>query len=313
MFGPLDFVLGAVVPLLGGAAALALAWRVTHRAGAAWSAGVVAGFVAGCMALEIRDSGLTTALVRLVRPSEALDRMPLAALLAALPALVAAVVGRRWVEWPLAVVTSLAAFWWLLAGKYRAIQQLREAGFADEGAITPAGAAAVLVALVVALLAAWRLWRGAAEAPLVKTRSLLAIAAVVGAALAAALTGSLAYGQTFGVLAATLGGCAAAAWMLGVRAGPEAAPGPVLVSHAGLLSLAAAYSSLPWMHAALLGVALVAAAGWLNGLGNVRPAWQIAARAAFSLALVGAVVGVAAAQFAENEQQPAALDEPYFR
>ncbi len=313
MFGPMDFVLGALAPLAAAAAAFALAWRLTRTGGPAWSAGVVAGFLAGAYGLEAHNVGLAAAAAKLVRSTQAIERLPLVVIVAAIPALVAWLTGRRWVEWLLAAPLCLTAPLWLLWGKYRASQQLREAGFADD-AITPAGAAAVLATIAAATLAAWWLWRRADGATLPKTRALLTIVALVGAAAAAGLTGSLHYAQTFGVLGATLGGCAATAWLLGAKSGPEAAPGPTLLAVGGLLTLAVAYADLlPWQ-AATLAFALVAPVVSLPGIQKLRPAPQAAARTLLCLAPLGLVLWQAAAVYAESErEQQEQAAEPYFR
>lgn len=302
MITPMDLVLGGLAPLVAAAIAFAVAWFATRRAGAAWSAGVVVGYAAGALGLAARGSGLAAAAGRLVRPVESQDWLPLIALAAATPMLAAALAHRRWVELPLAAAICLAAPARLLWGKYRSSQQLRDAGFATD-AITPAGAAVVLAAIAAGTVLAWILWRRADGQSLARTRSLLAIVALTGAAAVVALTGSLVLGQACGVLAASLGGCAAAAWPLGVKSGPDAARGPVLALAIGLLTAAACYSELlPWQ-AAALGAAFVLPVGWLPFGKASKPAAQIALRAAVCLLPIALVGWRAATEFVATEQQ----------
>jgi hypothetical protein len=301
MITPMDLVLGGLVPLAAAALAFTAAWFATHRAGAAWSAGVVVGYAAGALGLTARGAGLAAAATRLVRPLESQDWLPLIALAAAVPALAAALTRREWVEWLLAVPICLAAPARLLWSKYRASQQLREAGFAED-AITPTGAAVVLAAIATATLVAWILWRRAERESLPKTRSLLAIVALTGVAAVVALTGSLVLGQACGVLAAALGGCAVAAWPLGAKAGPESARGPALLLASCLLAAAVCYSELkPWQ-AATLAVALVLPVAWLPVAGRLILIGQAALRTAACLIPLTLVAWNAAGEFLAHEQ-----------
>jgi hypothetical protein len=312
MITPMDLVLGSLVPLVAAALAFTAAWLATRRAGAAWSAGVVVGYAAGALALTAQGSGFAAAATRLVRPLESQDWLPLIALAAAVPALAAALARRGWVEWLLAAPLCVAVPARLLWSKYRASQQLRDAGFADD-AITPTGAALVLAVIAIATLVAWTLWRRYDSESLPKTRSLLAIAAMTGAAAAVALTGSLVLGQACGVLAASLGGCAAIGWSLGAKAGPESARGPALLLAASLLAAAVCYSELkPWQ-AATLAAALTLPVGWLPFDSRLKLLGQAALRTAICLAPLTLVAWRAAADFAasEQQQQEADADDPY--
>lgn len=307
MPGILDFLLGGIVPLAASIAASAIAWRLTRRSGVAWSAGVIVGFAAGAFALEVRDTGAAEAARRLVRAIDSHEWLPLIALVGAVPALAAALAGRRWVEWLLAAPLCFASPAWLMWGKYRGSQQLREAGFADD-AITPGGALLVLAAIAVSTLAAWVLWQRAASVAirLPRTRAGLAIAATVGASLTTALTGGLAIGQAFGALAAAIGGCAVVALAVGDNAGPEAARGPVLLAFSGLLAAGVAYipSFLPW-HAAALAAALVLPVGWLPGESTRGLMLRRLLRGALCLAPLSATMGHAVATFLADEKQAA--------
>jgi hypothetical protein len=312
MFGPLDFLLGGLAPLAAAAIAFAVVWKLSRRAGAAWSAGLVVGYAVGTLALEARDTGLGSAAMRLIRASESHEWLTLMALAATAPAAVAAATRRLRVEVALAAPLCIAAPLGLLWNKYRASEQLRAAGFADD-AISPGGAALILAAVAAGLLAAWWLWRQAEGAPLARTRSLLAIIATTGAAATAALTGALVYGQALGVLAAALGGCAAAAWILGETSGPEAARGPTLVIFGGLVAAAACYSALPPWQAAVLGAAMVLPVGWLPGADRMRPLRQVVLRLALCLLPLTLVVWRAVDDFIANEQQQKQEqeDDPY--
>ncbi len=301
MIQPIELALGALVPLTTAAIVFAAVQRGVRRGGAAWPAGVVAGFAAGVYALDVNKNGWKAAAEHLVRASQSHEWLPLMALAATTPALIAFAAKRRWLEIVAAAPLSVAAPLLLLWKKYRAVQQLREAGFADD-ALSPADAAVVLGSITAALGVSWWLWRAAEGSRLPRTRSLLAIMVVSGSAVAAALTGSLVYGQIFGVLAATLGGSAVAAWILGADAGPECSRGPVLVLAAGLLSLAVVFSELaPW-HAATLGAALVLAVGWLPFIGRFRVVAQATLRSVICVSLVALVCWRAWAVFQANER-----------
>jgi hypothetical protein len=314
MINPMDLVLGGLVPLVAAALAFTAAWFATRRAGAArsaaasWSAGIVVGYAAGALGLNARGpdgvdwAAFTSAAARLVRPVESQDWLPMIALAAAVPALAAALSRRGWVEWLLAVPVCLAAPARLLWSKYRASQQLRDAGFAED-AITPMGAALVLATIAAATLVAWILWRRAEDESLPKTRSLLAIVALVGAAAVVALTGSLVLGQACGVLAASLGGCAATAWPLGAKAGPESARGPALLLAASLLAAAVCYSDLkPWQ-AATLAAAFVLSVAWLPGISRLRLYAQGSLRSSICLLTLALVTWSGAADFIASESQ----------
>jgi hypothetical protein len=314
MIGISDIVCGGLVPAIAAALIYALARRIAP--GAAWSAGVVAGFVASAVGLNAKspDVSLLDALERLARPTDSQGWLPLLALIAAVPAILAAITRRRGVEWLMAPL-CIGAPAWLLWSKYRASQQLREAGFADD-AITASGAAGVLLAIAAMTLAAWALMRRAAhrDAALPRTRSALAIVVAVAAAMAAALTGALVIGQLFGTLAAALGGCAVASWMFADDAGPEAARGPLAILFAGLLAAAAVYSETPAAHAMGLAAALVIAIGWLPAEHRWPAARRRAVRTALCTAIVAAVMGHGASLFfeADGKATDSGADEPHF-
>jgi hypothetical protein len=314
MIGISDIVYGGLAPTVVAALIYAVARRVAPDA--AWSAGIVAGFVAGAAGLTAKspDVSVVDALERLARPTDSQGWLPLLTIVAVVPATLAALTHRRGMEWLMAPL-CLGAPAWLLWSKYRASQQLREAGFADD-AITPAGAAGVLLAIAAMTLAAWALMRRIAhrDAALPRTRSTLAVIVAVAGAMAAALTGALVIGQLFGALSAALGGCAVASWMFGDAAGPEAARGPIAILFAGLLAIAAAYSATPAIHALGLASALVVAIGWLPGEHRWPPARRRIMRATACTALVAAVVGHGVFLFleADGKATDSGADEPSF-
>jgi hypothetical protein len=127
--------------------------------------------------------------------------------------------------------------------------------------------------------------------------------AVTGAAAAAGLTGSFVYAQLFGVLAASLGGCFVASWLLKANCGPETAAGPTIMLAGILLLLAACLSELrPWQ-AAGVWTSIILAAGWLPGLSRLPSKRQLAVRAIACLLPVSIVVCQAGLKFAETQRQ----------
>jgi hypothetical protein len=313
MIQPIELALGALVPLATATFVFAAAWRWLPRGGA-WTAGVVAGFAAGVFSLDGNKNGWKIAAEHLIRASQSHEWLPLVALAATAPAILALAAKRRWLELVAAAPLCALAPLLLLWKKYQAVRQLRDAGFADD-ALSPMAAAAVLGVIAVSLWISWWLWMQAEGSPLSRTRSFLAIATLVGSAAASALTGSLVYGQLFGVLAASLGGCAAAAWLLGADAGPESSRGPALLVTAGLLSIAVVFSELAAWQAAALGAAMAFSVGWLPFTRRASVRLHAGVRGVFCLALVAIVLWRAFSVFQANEQSasdPSASDYDYF-
>ena len=318
MFGLNDMLrsglLGGLAPLVVAAGAFVLFWKLTRRSGAAWSAGIILGYAAGAVAIETPDIGLLAALKKLVRPGAAIDKAPLAALVAALPAMLAAALGarRRW-RWLLSAPIALAVPLWLFwGGGYLPDADARATGFTPD-AWSAGRAAAILAGLVAAVLAAWWMWEAADPADWPRLRAGLTVLALTAAAMTAGLTGAFTFAQALGALAAAVGGSAAAGWRLGVRAGPEAAAGPTLLLAATVLVAAAAYSKLPAWEAAGLWAAVTVAAGWLSGLRRL-PRWaQATVRTTLCVAPLAVVLWQAEAAFAETQrlQQEAGELNPY--
>ncbi len=307
-------LLGGILPLVVAAIAFAIGWAASRRPAVAQSAGVILGYAAGVTALEARNSGLVVALEILVQPSVAHHWAPLVAILAIVPALVArALGGRRGLRWPIAALICMTTPVWLLwGGKYLPSREIRESGFAT-AAWGGLEAVAILAAVAALLLVAWYLWEAADLTYAPRVRSLLAIFAMVGGAAAAGLTGSFVYAQSFGVLAAALGGCFVAAWLLQVYTGPDAAAGPTIVLAGSLVLLAACYSEMQPLQAAGVWAAVIFAAGWLPGLSRLPSKGQVAIRAIACLLPVSIVVVQAGLEFAETrrQQQEERASNPY--
>lgn len=314
MIGPQEFLLGGGVPFAAAAATLAIVWLLTRRAGAAWSAGVIVGFAAGAAAIDSPGAGVRAAALGLVRPHESHQWLPMLGLLAALPAIAGLAPGRwRGVRWLLAAaIVAAAPLWMLWGGKYLPSAELRDAGFTASA--WSAGTAALIVSgVAAAMLAAWAWWEAAEASDLPLVRSLLVVVALVGAAAVAALTGSLTHGQWLGALAATIGGCAAMAWLLRAPAGPEAAAGPILLVAGCLVMLATLYSEMKPLQGAALWLAIALAAGPLPGLRRL-PAWgRGAVRTVVCLTPLLLAVGSAVADHraAEEELRKEAESNPY--
>jgi hypothetical protein len=304
MLGLNDMLLGGLVPLVVAAIAFGIGWAASRRPAIAQSAGVIVGYAAGVTALEARNSGIGVALEKLIQPSVAHHWTPLLALLPIVPAIAAALLGkRRGLRWILAALICAAAPVWLLwGGKYLPSRELRESGFATS-AWGGLEAVAILAAFAALMLFAWYLWEAADSTAAPRGRSLLTIVAVTGGAAAAGLTGSFVYAQLFGVLVASLGGCFIAASILKANTGPEAAAGPTIVLAACLLLLAACYSELrPWQ-AAGVWASIVVAAARLPRLSRLTRKRQMAVRAIACLLPLIVVVCQAGLKFAETQQQ----------
>ena len=284
--------------------AFGIGWAASRRSAVAMSAGVILGYAAGVTALEARNSGIGVALEKLVQPTEAREWAPLIGLLAIVPSLAAAVLGkRRGLRWlPAAILCAAAPLWLLWGSKYLPRQADRDSGFVTT-AWSGVEAVSILAGVAALLLIAWYLWEAADSTKAPRVRSLLAILAISGGAAAAGLTGSFVYAQFLGVLAASLGGCFTAAWLLKANAGPEAAAGPTVMLAGSLVLLAACYSALQPLQAAGVWASVTLAAGWLPGLSRLPSKGQLAVRAIACLLPVSIVVCQAGLKFAETQRQ----------
>lgn len=318
MTGPKEMILGGIVPLVVAAVAFAIVWFASRRAGAAWPVGVIVGYLTGTVALDAGTVGLGPAFQTLFSPHAAHEWTWALPIAAAVPAIVAALLGERraW-RWAVAAPLAIATPLWLMwGGKYLPSAEVRATGFAKD-AWSVGDAVLVIGVVALAILAAWRLWEGVDATEQPRTRGFLAAVALTIAAAVAGLSGSFVYAQVIGVLAASVGGCFIAAAICRVNAGPEAAAGPILLLVGSLLMLAAHYSQLQPIHAAGLWFAITfASAGWpLSLLGSNRG--RIALRCAMCLLPLVAVAGHAGYKFAESqrqlqeEQQEEAESNPY--
>jgi hypothetical protein len=257
---------------------------------------------------------LGSAFWKLVQPAEAKQWTPLIALLAVAPAIWAALVPRApWARWLVAaLICGVAPLWMLWGTSYLPSAEVRASGFATN-AWSVGQAAVILVGIAAALLAGWFLWESAEVGDSPKVRSLLAIIAGVAAAATAGLTGSFVYAQLLGVLAASIGGCAAASWLLRSPAGPEAAAGPIVMLLGSLLFLATFLSKLQPLQAAGLAIAAALSAGWIPGLDRLGVRSRQAIRISLCMTPLVAVLWHAGTEFVETQrqQQEDAESNPY--
>jgi hypothetical protein len=298
-----DILLGGAAPMAVAVAAFGVGWVATRRAAVAWSGGAALGYAVGVVALAARGAGFAPAVQRLVSPTAAHEWTPLVGLVAIAPS-VAWLLPAKWqsARWIAAALVSAAAPLWLLwGGKYLPSQELRASGFATS-AWSGLQAVMILGGVAAMLLVAWLIW-DLVEREATRSRSLLSVFALVGAAATAGLTGSFVYAQLFGILAAALGGCTVAAWTLRTKAGPEAAAGPVIAVAGCLLLLAAGYSELSWLMAIGVGVAIALSAGWIPGLRRLSERQQLATRMLLCLLPLAIVLWQAGVEFAESQRQ----------
>jgi hypothetical protein len=314
MFDMYDFLLGGATPLCVAALVFGVGWAASRRPAVAWPMGVILGYAVGATALEARETTVIAALEKLSSPSVAHQWTMLLGLLASAPAIAGAILGRRrWLRWIFAAGIAAAAPVWLLwGGKYLPSRELRESGFATSAWSVPQ-AAAILAGVATLLLAAWFLWEAADSRDRPRVRSILAVISLTGAAAVSGLTGSFVYAQLFGVLAAAVGGCLVAAWLLKAPAGPEAAAGPTIIIAGSLLLLAACYSELHWLQAAVVWASIVLAAGWIPGVTRLPGKGQLTVRLVACLLPLIIVASHAAVKFAETQgqQQEERESNPY--
>ncbi|HEX6964064.1 MAG TPA: hypothetical protein VF175_19505 [Lacipirellula sp.] len=314
MYGVVHILLlGGLTPMALAAAAFGVSWAASRRAGAAWNAGVVLGFAAGVTALAARNIGLGPALQKLASPSMAQEWLPIVALMALAPSALAAAGQRGWLRWVVAVPLCVATPIWLLwGGKYLPSQEVRQSGFATDAWSAPQ-AVAILGGVAVLLLVAWWSWTAVPHESAPRTRSLLVVVSLIGAAATVGLTGTFVYAQLCGALAAAVGGGVVVAWIVNAKAGPEAAAGPVIVLTGALLLLAACYSALPPWMAIGVAAAVVLSAGRIPGLQRLKPRVQLALRTFVCFLPLTLVLWQAVAAFLETQrqQQEAAESNPY--
>jgi hypothetical protein len=164
-----------------------------------------------------------------------------------------------------------------------------------------------------AMLLAWRFWEASDPDDQPRTRGLLAAIALSCTAAVAGMSGSFVYAQAIGVLAASVGGCFIAGLLWRVKAGPEAAAGPIILLAGTLLLLDTHYSELQTLHAAGLWAAITLSAAYLPSTKGLNDWTRIALRCGVCLVPLALVFGHAAYKFAESQrqQQEEAESNPY--
>jgi|GEM_PF-3477002 len=299
MIGWSDLLWGGVLPAIVAASVLAVVWELTGKAASAWRTAIVAGYVAGHWALDARGSNWLAAISHSFRPREAHDWLPLLLLLAMLPDAIACF-GKQGsvIGWLLRTGLCLLVPWRLLYGsRYLPLLQLPDDFGFDMGAWSTDQATAWIAGIGTLFLLCWLIVQNADRNHTILPRSLLAVTVACGAAITAALSGSLIYGQFFGVLTATLVGASLTSVLLQVKRSPEAATGPVVIAYGSLLMLAYFYAELKTHNLALLLLAMTFAIGWLPLPKQLSPHWQIAGRCAACLAALAVAVSLASLDF----------------
>jgi len=319
MIEPIEILLGGLLPAILAAVVLAVVWKLTRHAGAAWSAGLVLGCVAGLWALDAHAVGISIAVAKSFNPHEARDWLPAAMLLSMVPSALShpnskscqstsAITGAgksgRVIAWLLGIVLCVLLPWRLLAGSaYLPNVSSVEASFEGMGGWSTFETVAWLGGIGAMLFVFWFVaaWEGKSNSW--RLRGLLAIAVVLGAAVTLAMSGSITYGQLLGVLTAALAGSWVVAIMLRLESGPEAAAGPLVAIFGGALVLAHFYSELKLLHAGLLLLAMaVAIGGWLPEA-KLSCRGQLALRSLLCLIPLAIVVTLAAMDFSATQAE----------
>ena len=305
MIEPTDFFWAGFLPAIVAAGALAAVGRYAHKAHAAWLAGVTAGYLVGHWTLDALNIGWLASVAKSFRPHEARDWLPLAVLLAVAPEIVVRFHKRGSVlAWLLRLALCAVLPWWLLRGSaYLPLAVLPNADF-HTGAWSRGEAIGCIGGSAMALLAVWLTVAGfAGDKSWPGLRSLLAIVVTLGGAATLAMSGSLAYGQLLGVLAATLAGCGLAARLLPLETGPEAASGPLVAASGSVLLLAYFFAELKLPNAIFLLLAMSTAVGWLPGSGKLSGRVYALLRCVVCLSALTAAVSWAALDFAASQAQ----------
>lgn len=295
-----EMLAGGVLPAVVAAVTLWITWRLSGNQSLAWTLGVFLGYLSGHWALDVLNVGLADALKKTISPLEARDWLPLLVLLFAVPEVVA-LRGKLGALTAWALCAAAGAFTtWRLMSLHRdyPTSELVKAGF-NESPWTWSLVGWTIVAVAVGLLIAWRITTSSRGAPASVWRSVLVTIIAVCAAAFLALTGSLTTGQLFGIMAGTIGGCGVAAWVAGVKSGPEAAPGPLLGLFLTLLMMALLYieGGPSAGRLALVASSLVLALVWLPA----SKKWQIGVRTVICLAPVVIALVLAAQDFSAPE------------
>jgi hypothetical protein len=299
-----DILLGGILPGILAVMTLSLVWKFTHNAASSWRTAAVVSFLAGIWALDAQGVGITSAIAKAVRITQAKDFLPLMVILAVVPDAVAAI-GKRGalLAWALRLALCMFVPWRLLSGtKY--LPKIAPPPEFNTGAWSTTEAILWIGGVALAMLATWTLVRGeSTEWP--RLRSVLALLAAFAASTTVALSGSITYGQLMGVLVATLTGCALAAWIFKLARGPDAAAGPIVIAFSSVLVLAHFFAELKLFYAVLLLVGFAVGAGWFFP----GKKWSTPLRCVICLAAVGAAVGLAGMDFAASQAE--AVSNPY--
>jgi hypothetical protein len=255
-------------------------------------------------ALDAQGVGVLGAISKSMRITEAKDFLPLMMLLAVMPDAIAATNKQgAIVGWTLRAALCVFVPWRFLAGtKY--LPKVAPPPNFDTGAWSSFEALLWIGGIAAAILTTWSLVRTeSTEQP--KLRSVLAVIVVFVASATIAMSGSITYGQSLGVLVATLTGCGIAAWWWKLGRGPDAAAGPIVISFCSILTLAHFFAELKLLYAALLIIGLTVGAGWFFP----GKRWSSYGRVAVCLAATGIAAGMAAADFAAAQAE--AASNPY--
>lgn len=224
--GPADFFWVGVVPCVIAALAMWLCARVGVRTTAAWAM-TVGGTVFVCMAAQHLRVGSQTALDKLFHPRVGVDWLPWLVLVAAFITTLAAYAPRHWQRWlvVLAGVFALATPLRLLAANAAAMGRWSVA--------EKLGALSVWSLLFAAIWLTFAVGRRNGQ-PLL--RSVLLLITACGTAITLAASGSITFFELMGIVAATLFGAIAVAWVTGrLDSGPSGAAGPLAVALLGLI------------------------------------------------------------------------------
>jgi hypothetical protein len=293
-----DILLGGILPGILAVAALALVWKLTKNAASSWRTAAVLSFVAGLWALDAQGVGLSTAISKSLRITEARDFLPLMVILATVPDAVATSGKNGSIAgWVLRFALCGFLPWRMLAGtKY--LPKNGPPLWSMGEMIAWLGGAAL------AIFATWLLVRAeSTEKP--KLRSALAAIVTLCGAITIAISGSITYAQLMGVLTATLTGCALGAWLLKVGRGPDAAAGPLVIAFGGILVLAHFIAEVKLLYVVLLLVGFAVGAGWFFP----RKKWSTPARCMVCLLAISVAVVMAGLDFAAAQAE--AANNPY--
>ena len=313
MVDPLDILLGGVLPGLVACSCLWMVAKSTGNAASGWRTAAVAAFTVGIWALDARElwsinpgwNAITEAISNSLRIREAKDFLPLVAMAGILPDMLASYGGgRRIAAWVMRGLLCVGLPWRLLAGSSYLPSASAAPNPFNTSAWSTGEAVAWLGGIGASLCLVWATWRaGRKETP--RLRGVLVAIVCLAASLAMAMSGSLSYGQLFGVITAAATGGVLVAWLASLDRGPEAAAGPLILAFGGVIVLGHFFAELKLVNAILLITALAAAGGWCFPRLK-HSAWL---RGVLCLILVGIAVGGAAADFRATQQESA--ENPY--